>query len=332
MKSSILKNKNFKIIEICFICIVILIFGSGLIFRHTILSSVINKKIRNFNQKFHAQLNIKDFEFTGLTEINFNNISLAPNNGDTLMKIDSLNAQISFWRLLVFNISLNKLEIKNIDFHFVRHDSLTNYMFLFEKNKDSLENINKQQTINYAERVQSLFETIFHSIPSTVRFTNVNISADLNNKKFSFYTKQFVIEDKLFETIIKLNNEDQITEWILKGRLDASDHSAQFKLFASDHKRIIIPYIDQKWNAHIGFDTLQFSLKNIEEDYNLISFNGSLSLDNFIINQPRIGQEDVFFKHGHIDYKINITKDYLEIDSASHFVFNKLPIQCAGFF
>jgi len=52
--------------------------------------------------------------------------------------------------------------------------------------------------------------------------------------------------------------------------------------------------------------------------------SGAIQLNNLLINQPRIGQEDVLFSHGNINYQIRVGENFIELDSASRFVFNKI--------
>jgi len=315
-----LKTKRILSIIIAFIA---LLFSVLFIFKQSILHYIVQSRIERFNHHYHARLSVGNTQLEGLSLIHFQNISLLPDQGnDTLLKIDSVNLKMSLWKLFRLKFAIEKLDAVNTDFHLMRHGEQTNYMFLFGNHKktepeDSL--IKK----NYAQSLQSLINKAFAFIPSSLTLKNFNVHADLNDTKFSFSTDRFLINNKKIQSVIILKKEDKLTHWNVNGQLDAKQTSGFFKLFADNHQRIEIPYIDQKWNARIGFDTIQFSFKAEELDNNMI-LSGAIQLNNLLINQPRIGQEDVLFSHGNINYQIRVGENFIELDSASRFVFNKI--------
>ncbi len=96
------------------------------------------------------------------------------------------------------------------------------------------------------------------------------------------------------------------------------------KLYAGKNQKIHIPYIDQRWQAKVGFDTLQFSLENCRLSGGILYFEGSGSMSGLTINQPKIAPQDITFAKGTMDYRIHIGENYYEVDSASTVIFNKL--------
>jgi len=299
--------------------------AAGLIFRHPITERLLNRRIRSFNEHYHADLAIKSFSFSGVTGISFNHISLKPKEGDTLMKIGYIHANINFWRLLRFRLSLENLEMKDALFKLIRHDSITNYMFLLDTGKKTADNISDSaQPVDYANRTDRLLGALFNQIPSTITFSNLRISADLNSNCFGFYMPRLAITDHEFETTIEEIDNGKITPWILQGNLDAGRRSAGFKIFSGNHQQVVIPYIDQRWDTHIGFDTLRFSITGTGPIDDVLTLGSIASLSNLVVNQPRISSEDVVFGKVLADIKINVGHDYIELDSASRFIFNKI--------
>ena len=109
----------------------------------------------------------------------------------------------------------------------------------------------------------------------------------------------------------------KVTPWVLRGDLDAENRSARFRLFARNHQQVVIPYIDQRWDTHIAFDTLHFSISSTGAIDHVLTLSGLASLSNLVVNQPRISSGDVFCGRGLADYHINIGPDYVELDSTS---------------
>jgi hypothetical protein len=296
-----------------------------LIFRHPITERLLNNRIQNFNERFNADLAIKSFSFSGLTGISFNRISLKPKEGDTLMKIGYIHANINFWQLLRFRLSLENLEMKDALFRLIRQDSITNYMFLLDSRKKSVDTVAEPvQPADYAYRADRLLSAMFNQVPSTITIDNLRISADLNANCFGFYMPRLEITDHEFQTAIDEIDNGKITPWILRGNLDAGNRSAGFMIFTGNKTKVVLPYIDQRWDTHIGFDTLRFSISGTRPVDDVLTLSGVASISNLLVNQPRISSEDVVFEKGLADFRINIGPDYLELDSSSRFVFNKI--------
>ena len=309
------------------LAIVIGFLALTLIFRHSITESFMNKRIQRFNTHYKAELAVGSFAFDGLSGINFSNISLKPADGDSLMKIGYIHANINIWKLLRFRLALGNLEMKDAWFNFVRHDSITNYMFLLDTGKKSVDTLSEpEQPTDYADRADRLLSAMFNQIPSAITINNLRLNANLNSNKFGFYMKQLAIAGHEFETEILETDNGKVTPWVLQGNLDAGNRSARFKLFARNNQKVVFPYIDQRWDTHIAFDTLHFSLSGTNTTDNVFTLNGLASLRNLVVNQPRISSEDVIFGLGLADYHINIGPDYIELDSVSRFVFNKIEI------
>jgi hypothetical protein len=308
-----------------FMALIPVMLAAVLIFRHPITEHFLNRRINSFNKHYNASLAINSFTFNGLAGISFNKISLKPAEGDTLMKIGYLHANINFWKLFRLRLNLENLEMKDALFKLIRRDSITNYLFLLDTGMKTAEHeTDSTQTIDYADRADRLLSAMFNQIPSTITINNLRISADLNSNCFGFYMPQLAITDHEFETTIEEIDNGKVTPWVLQGNLDAGERSAGFKIFTANHQQVVLPYIDMRWDTHIAFDTLRFSLSGTNPDDDMLTLSGGASLSNLVVNQPRISSEDVVFGKGLVDYKINIGTDFIELDSASRFIFNKI--------
>lgn len=320
-------STKLKKAAIILLAILFSLFALALIFRHPLTENFINKRIQHFNEHYQAILAIESFTFDGLSSINVSNITLKPTNGDSLMKISYLHANINIWKLLRLRLTLGNLEMKDAWFNIVRHDSITNYMFLLDTGKKPVDSLaNPKQPAEYADQANRLLSAMFNQIPSAITINNLRLEANLNNNRFGFYMKQLVISGHEFETLIQETDNGKVTPWVLQGNLDAGNHSAQFKLFTSNKQQVVLPYIDQRWDTHIAFDTLHFSLSGTSSADTVFTLNGLASLSNLVINQPRISSEDVIFGHGFADFYINIGPDYIELDSTSRLIFNKIEL------
>ncbi|MDD1638503.1 MAG: hypothetical protein LUQ56_10290, partial [Methylococcaceae bacterium] len=310
--------------------VIVVFFGllaSALIFRQSLTEILIIRGMQRFNERYQAKFTVGSFAFDGLSGLSFRNITLKPVQGDSLMRIGYFHANINLRKLLRFKLAFRNLEMKDVWFHFVRRDSLTNYMFLFDNGiKTVAKLVQPDQPINYADRVDRMLNAMFDKIPLSITINNLHLDANMNSNTFGFYLEQLAISGHEFETLILETHHGKVTPWVLRGDLDAENRSARFKLFAGNRQAIVFPYIDQRWNAHIASDTLHFSLSSTGITHNVLTLSGLASASNLVINQPRLSSDDVFFGRVLANYRINIAPNYFELDSTSRFIFNKIEL------
>jgi hypothetical protein len=105
------KKKILKSTAIVFLTVMVLI-SLFFIFRQNILDQSIEKIKNKLNLVYQCDLQINSAEFEGFSNLKFNQITLIPQKKDTLIHIDFLETQISFFSLLRGKIQINKLKRK----------------------------------------------------------------------------------------------------------------------------------------------------------------------------------------------------------------------------
>jgi hypothetical protein len=69
-------------------------------FRNSILKTTISKVENKLQRDYNCELTIKNAKFNGLSNLEFEKISLVPKNADTLINIENLNTSVNLWKLL----------------------------------------------------------------------------------------------------------------------------------------------------------------------------------------------------------------------------------------
>ena len=313
--------KRFSLILLAFFLLIIILV---LIFRHPLAESIMNRKINSFNASHHAELKIESFQFKGLLGISLHNISLKPIEGDTLITIKNAEAHVSLARLLLFKLGLSEMSIENTRITLVKRDTTrNNYMFLLEGSKSNADTTTNRR-VDLASRYDRLLDAVFSIIPSAIKINNFYVHANMEGYQFSFYLPSLEIKDHNFNSYAVLNDKGQNVQWHFTGRLNPSDRVVMVKLFANGNQKVQIPYLDQRWKAKVGFDTVQFSLENSRLSGGVLSFEGSAAMSGLTINHARISAQDISIPKGTMDYHIKIGENYYEVDSTSTFIFNKL--------
>ena len=114
------------------LCSLVLVF---LLLRNVLFSFYLERKISRFNKEYHAILKIDKARIHGISDILLTGISLKPENGDTLLAIDTTNASLNFLKLIFGRIVLHDLVLSSTRLSLKQVDTITNYQFLFRGRK-----------------------------------------------------------------------------------------------------------------------------------------------------------------------------------------------------
>ncbi|MCX6232900.1 MAG: transglycosylase domain-containing protein [Bacteroidetes bacterium] len=319
----IILRKTIIIVLSIFIGFVILLF----VFRQPIVKAIINHKLNSFNAAYQADLQIGDFSFKGITAAEISNISLKPIKGDTLLKIESLYAKVSFWNLLIFKVNLTDFKLQNARFSIVKTDSLDNYSFLLKRNSvskdnEGIQNITKES--DYASAVQRLLNAVFYKIPSNIEILNFEISSFTDGHLITMKLPELKLIEHQFNSMIEITENNKTSHWSTEGVIKPAENLIKIKVYASDNLKVKLPFTEYKWKGLIAFDTISFSFNGNRSEDGITIINGVASVNGLLINHSRVSVSDVFLNNASIEYQLNVGEDYFELDSNSVAVFNKL--------
>ena len=104
-------------------------------FRNSILENVISKIETKLDHDYQCDFSIEKAEFIGLSNLEFQKITLVPKDADTLISIENLKTSVNFWQLFVGDIQLGKLEINEGFIQLVKNKNGKNFD-AFLKNND----------------------------------------------------------------------------------------------------------------------------------------------------------------------------------------------------
>jgi hypothetical protein len=96
------------------------------VFRDLVVSYYLQKRIDRFNHANHAILKVDKIRVQWIASILITGISLKPETGDTLLKIDSVYLSINEWKLLAGRLVFNDLELKKPGFTMIRKGFIDN--------------------------------------------------------------------------------------------------------------------------------------------------------------------------------------------------------------
>ncbi|WP_234461813.1 biosynthetic peptidoglycan transglycosylase [Pedobacter segetis] len=280
--------------------------------RQSLLDAAIAKAIKKAKTDYDLNVKINSYGFSGLSKVHFQNVSIVPDQKDTLAKINDLEVGVKLFPLIFGSVKISELAIHKALVFLIKKDSISNYDFLFKrKNKDTLDNNPK---VDLSELANKLLNQALDKIPDDMDIKDFLITYNQDTTHFSLLTESATITNGNVNSTIKYNKNQAV--WHVAGTANPSKQQLDLKLFA-DNKKVEFPYLDRKFGLKLNFDTVRTVMRSAEKSGDRFEIEGSWSVSNLLINQPRIASNDVIIKNGSIDAKILIGPNYVALDSSS---------------
>lgn len=295
-----------------FLVLVVLLF----IFRSRVLNYTIERIITKVENKYPADLNIGNAEFVDWNSVVLSDISFVPHKLDTLFTTDSVNATVSVSSIFRGRIVFNRLQVANGYLTAVKNGDVTNFGFLF-RDEDSAEPIDTTQSTgrNYGELLNRVIETAFDNVPDLVDFKNLNATYTSPNRTVDVRMPYLLMDDGHIESEVYVRTDSLVNNLRLRGSIDPGDYRISTSLYATDTAGIRLPYVQQKLDAKVAFDTLHISLDNKRFRNDKLTVQGRAMVDDLILNHPKLADEDIHVQESAVDYVVTLGPDLYVIDS-----------------
>ncbi|MBY0487568.1 MAG: transglycosylase domain-containing protein [Flavobacteriaceae bacterium] len=314
------KKQNFFL----FLKLVLLVVLLGVIlffaFRNTILESAITKIDNKLNREYQCRFQVKRAKFHGLSDLEFEEITLIPKKADTLVSIENLKTTVNFWELLLGNIQLGKLEINKGFIQLVKNKNGSNFD-AFIKHKSN-EKSNDQA--NYAKLAYRILSKTLNLIPTNMNVKGFAFKMDDMGNKVLFDFKQLALENKKLNSLINVTSDDFTQDWNITGFADPRDRKADLNFSSSKNDSIRIPYLEKKINLKTSFKTIHFNLENLEMSGGELHIGGYTSIKNLKVNHAKIAKNDVIIKNARFDYQFVLGSRFIALDSTSSVQINAI--------
>lgn len=146
---------------------------------------------------------------------------------------------------------------------------------------------------------------------------------DNDTAKLSFLTTTVTIDGGLLQSTILVNNTE--ATWHVNGEVKAGSKHFDVMVFA-DHKKVELPYLNNKLRATISFDTIRTVLKGADYSGDDYKIEGSWSVRNLLINHAKIAANDIIVPEARIDADLLIGSNFVALDSTSTIYLKKAEI------
>ena len=320
-------NRRKKIIFRILLGFLILI-GLGIVlffsFRESLLKEAIAKVSTKLERDYDAKLSIKTAEFDGFTAVRLTEIVLVPKNADTLFSIQKLSTSIRFLPLFVGDMQLGTLFIENGLVQLIKKGNQKNFSGFLKKDKVSSTTSTEKSKRNYADLAYNLISKGLDLVPTDMEIKNLTFKLDDNGKKAKIVFQQLRLKNKALETSINVETSTFQQRWKIAGFADPRNQKADIAFTNRDTGAIKVPYFDERFNLKSSFDSIRIKVDNISKSGGTLNIDGTSSIANLIVNNPKIATKDVIFKKAGFDYHFVLDENNIGIDSSSTVQLNKI--------
>ena len=291
--------------------------------RETLLQTALNRAVRKAKRDYDLDVRIGSAGFTGLNSVAFSNVSVVPQDRDSLARIGRVEVGVRFWPLLAGKIALSGMTLENGLVQVIKRDSLTNIDFLIRrKQRDSSALADKPvqtRRANLANVAENLIDNILSKIPEDLNVRNLEFKGVDNEDTISLLTQTAYIKDEAVASTLKLNGNE--ATWHIAGTADPADREYNLAFYADGQdgrpKPLELAYIQKRFNLKLQADTIRAELRDVDRSGGEFRLEGAGSVRNLRINHPAIARTDVLVPNASMDANLFVGENYVGVDSTS---------------
>lgn len=279
--------------------------------REALLRSAIERGINKAKLDYGLNVKIGTAAFSGLSTVSFKNITIVPENRDSLADIHDFRVGVKLFPLLVGDIKLSEINLNNGKINLVKKDSVSNYDFIFRKRTTGTE---QKSEMNLAKLANSLINQLLYKIPDDMNIRDFEIAFRDDTSTLNFNTTSATIDEGDVESTIRVNGNE--STWHVRGTVDPGDQQLDLMMFA-DNKKVELPYLEKRFGLKLSFDTVSTEMRGIRKSGNELEINGSWGVKNLLFKHSRISANDIIVPDASLDADMVIGKNFIAIDSTS---------------
>jgi hypothetical protein len=303
--------------------IIILLIGGYIAYnkREALLQKEIAKAKEKAKKDYNLNINIGSAHFTGLSTVSFSDITVVPDQRDSLLSIKKFDISIKIIPLIFGNVKFADVVLDDGRLSLTDIKGVKNFDFLFKKKKDTTE---KKERADLSVLANNLVKQLLYKIPDDLDLRNFLITFKNDSAGIKLLAQTAVIKDGKLSSVIKVN--DTLATWHFAGNMHPSDKDIDVHLYA-DHGKVKIPFIEEKYHLKVNFDTISTRLEKVENSDGVTRIYGSWSVKNLLVNHPALSSSDIIVPDGSIDANVFVGKNYVSLDSSSLIKLKKIAVK-----
>jgi len=279
--------------------------------REALLQKAISKAKAKARRDYNLDVKIGSAHFTGSSTVAFSDISIVPEQRDSLLHIKNLVVSVKLLPLIIGDIKLADVSLQDGFINLTSVKGVKNFDFLFKKKKDTTATHDK---VDLADLADHLVNEVLYKIPDNLHLNNFSISFRDDSTRLKLLAKTALIKDGNLTSTIDVDNG--AATWHVAGKMHPSDKDIDVKLYA-DGGKVELPIIEKKFKLKLNFDTISTKLTKVEHSGGETKIYGSWAVHNLLINHPGISSSNIVFPDASIDANVFVGSNYVSVDSSS---------------
>lgn len=279
--------------------------------RGDMLNKAVAKVQKKLKEDYQLNFEVQKYEFAGLTTVDFQKVKIYPDSAEQLAAIDQFKVSVKLFPLLSGTVQLDELDLKNADITLVKHDSTSNYDFLFRKRVEQDSTETKQEAKTLAETIDNLLKRAFQAVPDNLNLENVSLSFQDSASTQVVRIPEGLIDDGDYDIDVFLNEQE--AKWNFKGNINSSRQTMNV-IISSDNKEAKIPFIGRRFGLNVSFDELSFHLDNVSrKGKESLEMLGGVSAKNLRVNHKRLSLETIVLPGGSANGGFLVSENTIEL-------------------
>jgi len=220
-----IKPKYIRIGGIVLATLLIIILIAGYIAyskREAFLKKELASAEAKAKKDYNLDIKIGSANFTGLSTVSFSDITIVPQDRDSLLSIKKLSVSVKIMPLIIGEVKLGDVTLDDAHLNLTDVNKVKNFDFLFKKKKDTTANTGSK--LDLADLANHLVNQFLYKIPDDLNLKNFLLTFTSDTSHLKLLTTTATIKaGKLTSTIIV---DDGQATWHFDGIMHPSDKTS----------------------------------------------------------------------------------------------------------
>src|ERR1700761_5514282 len=159
--------------------------------REALLQKAIAKAKEKARSTYNLDLEIGSAHFTGLSTVAFTDITIVPEQRDTLLSIKDFVVSVKVMPLIFGNVKLADVELQQGHLNLTDIKHVRNFDFLFKKKRDTT----VKSKVDLPELADNLINQVLYKIPDNLKLSNFLVSFKNDSASYTAMATKATIED-----------------------------------------------------------------------------------------------------------------------------------------
>jgi hypothetical protein len=294
--------------------------------RNTLLHWVIQNKSASFERRYRATLVMRESRFSGISGILIEGLSIQSSGLDTLVKIDTLKADLKLLPLLLGRVRLKFLEVSHPVLLVNRSKGRDNISRFITKKKSKSGTEENSVSIDFGDLADRLLDKVFYGIPQHVRISDAHFHYRADTAASTVRLPLLETKNDRVTADLIVQEEGATSTWQFFLSLDRDNRTAQLNLRAKEGSEGFLPFLHTLYNLKMGLRDLNLSLASAEFEQGALRLKGSASVHQLSLNHWRLSPQNVGIEKAEINFILDLGNGFISMDRATNSALNAIQI------